>query len=81
MSGADTYSVISNKQSTDPLWVNVGNTSVGNETTPPVGADFVLQTGSPAIGYALAESYLPGITDAGAYQSAADLIFANGFEL
>ncbi len=68
------YSTTNNKENTNPLWTNVGNTSVGTETTPPVGADFTLQAGSPAIGYALSEPYLPGITDDGAYQSGAPTV-------
>jgi parallel beta-helix repeat protein len=61
------YSCASNKCATNPLWVNAGATSLGSETTPPVGANFTLQSGSPAIGYGLAEPYLPPqSTDAGA---------------
>jgi hypothetical protein len=68
----DTYSTSANKESTNPLWVNVGATSTGSETMPPIGADFRLQAGSPALGYALSEPYLPSYTtDAGAYQSGA----------
>ena len=61
------YSCSSNKCATDPLWVDVGGTSVGTETTMPVGANFALHSGSPAIGYGLTEPYLsPQSIDAGA---------------
>ena len=67
MWNADVYSCSSNKRATNPLWVNVGNSSVGTEATPPVGSNFALQPGSPAIGYGLAKSYLsPQSVDAGA---------------
>ena len=59
MYSPDTYSSSSNKEATNPLWVNVGNTSVGTETTQPVGTNFSLQSDSPAIGYGLTETYLP----------------------
>jgi parallel beta-helix repeat protein len=60
-----------NKLATDPKLVNVGGTgyvaSPGNETTQPTGANFALQSGSPAIGYGLSEGYLPAQSvDAGA---------------
>jgi hypothetical protein len=67
MWNADTYSCSSNKCATNPLWVNVGNSSTGSETTQPSGANFALQAGSPAIGYGLTKTFLPAqSTDAGA---------------
>jgi hypothetical protein len=51
----------------NPSWVNVGNTSAGTESTPPVGVNFALQSGSPAIGFGQTQSYLsPQSIDAGA---------------
>jgi hypothetical protein len=61
------YSCSSNKCATNPGWVNVGTTSPGTESTPPVGTNFALQSGSPAIGYGLTEPYLsPQSIDVGA---------------
>jgi hypothetical protein len=60
----------SGKDPANPLWVNAGNTSLGSETTPPVGTNFALQSGSPAIGYGQLSSYLPpSAIDAGACSS------------
>jgi hypothetical protein len=67
----DTYSASANMESTNPLWVNVGTTSVGTETTQPVGSNFALQSDSPAIGYGLTAAFLPASSiDAGACSSA-----------
>ena len=55
----DTYNVPPNIERTSPGWVNVGTSSVGTETTPPVGTNFALSPGSPAIGKGLTEPYLP----------------------
>jgi hypothetical protein len=59
MNNGDAYSCTSNKCKTNPGWVGVGTTSAGTETSPPVGANFALAAGSPAIGYGQTQSYLP----------------------
>jgi len=58
MWNADKYSCSSNKCATNPLWVSVGGTTTGTESTPPNGTNFALQPTSPAIGYGLHETYL-----------------------
>ena len=64
------YSATANKESTSPMWINVGNTSFGTENTQPVGTNFALQPGSPAIRYGLTERYLPAQSvDVGACSS------------
>jgi len=55
----DAYSCTTNKCNTNPGWVDVGTTSAGTETSPPVGVNFALAAGSPAIGYGQTQSYLP----------------------
>ena len=57
--GNAAWSCSANKCATDPLWVNVGNTSAGTWQTPPNGANFALRVDSPAIGYGTAQTYLP----------------------
>jgi hypothetical protein len=59
MNDGDVYSCTSNKCMTDPGWVDVGTTSAGTETSPPVGANFALAATSPAIGYGQKQPYLP----------------------
>jgi len=62
---------VTGQEPANPKWANVGNTSTGSETTAPVGANFALQSGSPAIGYGQLLSYLPPTAiDAGACPSA-----------
>jgi parallel beta-helix repeat protein len=64
------YSATANKESTSPRWIDVGNISFGTETTRPVGSNFALQPGSPAIGYGLTQRYLPAQSvDVGACSS------------
>lgn len=66
----DTLSATANKIGISPGWVAVGQTSPGTEMAPPVGTNFALAPGSAAIGYGLAESYLPAsAVDAGACSS------------
>jgi parallel beta-helix repeat protein len=70
MFNSDVYSCSSNKCATNPQWVSVGLSSTGTESTAPVGTNFALQSGSPAIGYGISETYLPAqAKDAGACSS------------
>ena len=58
---------ITGQEPANPRWVNVGNTSLGTASMPPVAANFALQSGSLAIGYGLTETYLSSQSvDAGA---------------
>jgi hypothetical protein len=71
MFNGDTYPVPPNIESTAPEWVDVGTSSVGTESTPPVGSNFALAPGSKAIGAGLTEPYLPpSSVDIGACASA-----------
>jgi parallel beta-helix repeat protein len=61
------WSCTGNKCMTNPLWVDVGSSSVGTMTAPPAGTNFALQSTSPAIGYGQTRPYLPAqAVDAGA---------------
>jgi hypothetical protein len=53
------WSCTSNECNTNPNWVDVGATSSGTLMTPPTGANFALQAGSPAVGLGKTEPYLP----------------------
>jgi hypothetical protein len=71
MFNGDTYNAPPNIESTDPGWADVGTSSVGTESTPPVGTNFALAPGSAAIGAGLVETYLPAQSvDLGACASA-----------
>jgi hypothetical protein len=71
MYGSSTYTDPPNLMNTSSGWVNVGTSSVGTETTPPVGTNFALSPGSKAIGAGLTEPYLPASSvDIGACASA-----------
>lgn len=64
------WSCTTNKCNTNPMWVNVGNTSIGSMSVPPNGVNFALQPGSPAIGFGATKSYLPASSvDSGACSS------------
>jgi parallel beta-helix repeat protein len=56
--GGVIFSCTSNVCGVDPEWVDVGTISTGTETVPPQGANFALQSTSPAIGTGLSRSYL-----------------------
>lgn len=61
----------SNKLSTDPLYISASTGTMPTANGPPAtfttgNHNFALQSGSPAIGYAQSETYLPGVTWAGA---------------
>jgi parallel beta-helix repeat protein len=58
MFNGDTYSTTLNWLNTNPMWVGAGTTSTGTESEPPVGANFALRPGSPAIGVGLTAPYL-----------------------
>jgi hypothetical protein len=67
----DTYSSPPNLENTSAGWVNVGTTSTGTESAPPVGSNFALAPGSKAIGAGLTKPYLPASSvDIGACASA-----------
>jgi parallel beta-helix repeat protein len=67
MFNGDTYSCSANRCGTEPKMTSVGSISTGSMTKLPTYTNFALQAGSPAIGYGLAESYLPASSvDAGA---------------
>jgi len=71
MVNGESYTQPPNLLSTSPLWVDVGTSSVGTESTPPVGTNFALAPGSKAIGAGLTEPYLPASSvDIGACASA-----------
>jgi hypothetical protein len=67
----DTDPVPPNLENSSAGWVNVSTSSVGTESTPPVGSNFALAPGSKAIGAGLTEPYLPASSvDIGACASA-----------
>ena len=59
MASNHSYRVPPNLQEKAPDWVDVGSSSVGTDTTLPVGTNFALSPGSSAIGAGLTEPYLP----------------------
>jgi len=59
MNDGNTFSCSANHCNTNPSWVDVGSTSRGTQTTPPVGVNFALGAASPAIGFGQTPSYLP----------------------
>jgi hypothetical protein len=71
MFNGDVFSCTTNRCNTNPNWVNAGSQSTGTETTQPVGANFALKRGSPAVGTGMLASYLPPQSiDMGACSSA-----------
>ena len=67
MNHGDEFSCITNQCDTQPAWLDVGSSDMGDETTPPKGVDFALRPGSPAIGRGRPLSFLPAqAADAGA---------------
>ena len=71
MQNGDVFDSPPNLANVSPGWVNVGTSSVGTETTPPVGTNFALAPGSAAIGKGLTAPYLPASSvDIGACASA-----------
>jgi hypothetical protein len=71
MFNVDTYSADANKTGTNPLWVDVGATSLGTMNTLPTGVNFAVKRGSAAIRYGIGETYLPATAvDVGACASA-----------
>jgi parallel beta-helix repeat protein len=67
MFNGNAYSPQTNRLATSPRWVDVGDISVGSETTEPQGANFALKPDSAAIGYGLIKTYLsPQSVDVGA---------------
>ena len=70
MYNGNAFSCSDNMCSANPMFMSVGSNSVGTNTTQPSAANFALQPGSPAIGKALSEPYLPPLwTDIGACAS------------
>jgi parallel beta-helix repeat protein len=70
MQGGSAYNIPPNIHA-NPGWVDVGTSSPGTETTPPIGRNFALAPGSAAIGKGLTETYLPAQSvDLGACASA-----------
>jgi hypothetical protein len=64
-----TYTCTANQCSTDPLFVQPSSTTTLATSVNDPG-NFALQAGSPALGYAQRQSYLPSWTkDAGACDS------------
>ena len=56
---SQTYDTTTNKEATDPKWVNVTFNSPGTDAAQPAGTNFALSPGSPAIGYGTVKSWMP----------------------